>query len=171
MIQFGNVVKYFHPLRQATMTTDAMRVIPFPSIYFSSRDVTNFINRSGSWEKMVKPDVLKVVSHYKNRTLLESNSSMQRFGIMGFCWGGKMAALAISDPETTSSIHAAALIHPSLLISTDARKVKGHMIVLPSKHEPNLVRQPFRKNLFSFYDFWKLVYLTFDSGSILLNNK
>jgi len=66
------------------------------------------------------------------RAMTEKNPTIETWGIVGFCWGGKIAAL-VSGPGTI--FRAAAQCHPSLLDPADADNVTVPMMVLPSGDE------------------------------------
>lgn len=65
------------------------------------------------------------------------------WAIMGFCWGGKIAALFSSKG---SPFKASAQCHPSLLDVNDAKSVKIPMVVLPSMDEDSAVWYHFRSS-------------------------
>jgi len=66
------------------------------------------------------------------KSMMEKNPTIQSWGIMGHCWGGKIAAL-VSAKGT--AFKAAAQCHPSLLDPADADVVTIPMIMLPSGDE------------------------------------
>ncbi|KAK9753440.1 hypothetical protein K7432_017962, partial [Basidiobolus ranarum] len=84
-----------------------------------------WIGTEGSWDK-VKVDLEKV----KERLTSDGSAS---FGIVGFCWGAKMAVLATRD----GSFAAASLIHPSLLADEDAEHAQAPILLIPTKDEPD----------------------------------
>ncbi|ROT34730.1 dienelactone hydrolase family protein [Sodiomyces alkalinus F11] len=55
------------------------------------------------------------------------------WGIIGFCWGGKVTTLATSNEN--SAFKAAAACHPAMVDPADAQGVKAPLIMLPSKDE------------------------------------
>lgn len=90
----------------------------------------NFVGTKGSWDNVVKKDLLNVIDHYKKE-------GVESFGIFGFCWGGKMC---IKTAAELDDVKAAALLHPAFLEDADAEVVKHPVLFLPSKDEPDLVR-------------------------------
>lgn len=78
------------------------------------------------------PLVLPLLEDMKAR-----HPEIESWAIMGFCWGGKMAALFSTEG---SLFKAAAQCHPSLVDLDDAKKVKIPMVVLPSMDENVEVR-------------------------------
>lgn len=62
----------------------------------------------------------------------EKNPEIESWGILGHCWGGKIAAL-VSVKGTAFKV--AAQCHPSLFDPADAEVVTVPMIVLPSGDE------------------------------------
>ncbi len=85
-----------------------------------------WIGTEGTWEK-VGPMLAEVCAALKGK----------RIGVVGYCWGGKGAIMAISNLDT---IMAAALVHPSRVTPEDCQKVRGPVLLLPSKDEPDMVR-------------------------------
>jgi len=59
--------------------------------------------------------------------------SIKEWGVIGFCWGGKIVSLT-SGPGTP--FKAAALAHPALLDANDAEKIDTPFLILPSEDEP-----------------------------------
>ncbi|TVY52320.1 putative AIM2 family protein [Lachnellula cervina] len=65
-------------------------------------------------------------------TIKKANPQIEDWAILGFCWGGKIAALVSQEG---SLFKASGQCHPSLLERTDAAKVTIPMVVLPSLDE------------------------------------
>ena len=63
----------------------------------------------------------------------ESNPDITSWGIIGYCWGGKMASL-VAGQQT--KFKAAVQCHPAMLDPSDAENVQIPMCVLASKDEP-----------------------------------
>jgi dienelactone hydrolase len=63
----------------------------------------------------------------------ESNSNINTWGALGYCWGGKMVSLA-SGPGTL--FKAAAQSSPAMVDPKDAEKISIPMCMLASKDEP-----------------------------------
>lgn len=63
----------------------------------------------------------------------EHNPNIKNWGIIGYCWGGKIASL-VAGQQTKFS--AAVQCHPAMVDPTDAEKVRIPMCVLASKDEP-----------------------------------
>jgi dienelactone hydrolase len=91
----------------------------------------NFVSTKGSWEKVVKSDMEKVIQHYKQE------GGIKKIGIFGFCWGGKICIEA-SD-ELSEDIRAAVLIHPAFVVTEDADRVKSPTLVIPTRDEADFV--------------------------------
>jgi len=62
----------------------------------------------------------------------EHNPNITTWGIMGYCWGGKIASLVAGE---STKFKAAVQAHPAMLDPTDAEKVQIPMCVLASKDE------------------------------------
>ncbi|KAI1821429.1 alpha/beta-hydrolase [Xylaria intraflava] len=70
---------------------------------------------------------------------------IKEWAVMGFCWGGKVVALATSSPE--NPFKAGIAVHPAMVDPTDATKIKVPLALLASKDEnPEHVKQ-FEANL------------------------
>ncbi|KAI9007629.1 Alpha/Beta hydrolase protein [Hyaloraphidium curvatum] len=66
------------------------------------------------------------------------------FGVVGFCWGGKICIQAVGTPALVAKgVRAAASVHPAMLEMSDAEKVGGAVCLLPSKDEPEIVSGEF----------------------------
>lgn len=61
------------------------------------------------------------------------NPNIKKWGIFGYCWGGKVATLASG---TTSFFSAGAEVHPAMVDPSDAEKIKIPFLCLASGDEP-----------------------------------
>ena len=68
-----------------------------------------------------------------------AHPEIESWAILGFCWGGKIAAL-VSQEE--SLFKASGQCHPSLADTDDAKKVTIPMVFLPSQDEDPEVSEP-----------------------------
>lgn len=83
-------------------------------------------------EKASPPDtVSKIPSLVKAAE--KYNSAITTWGVMGYCWGGKIAVLC-SGKDTL--FKAAVQVHPGMVDPADAEKCTIPMCVLASKDEP-----------------------------------
>lgn len=111
-----------------------------------------FIQEHGSWDERVKPDLVRLLNHYKSQ-------GYSTFGIFGMCWGGKMAARAVC--ELGGTVGAAVLIHPSMLTEEDAMEALAPLAFLPSHDESDkemknlcqIVRERLGENNVEYYRF------------------
>ncbi|KFA47864.1 hypothetical protein S40293_06456 [Stachybotrys chartarum IBT 40293] len=71
------------------------------------------------------PDYVKAVK--------STHSSLERFGILGYCWGGKVVALAAK--ADTNPFAVAAVAHPAMVDPADAEGLSVPFILLASKDE------------------------------------
>lgn len=62
----------------------------------------------------------------------KKNPQIESWAIVGFCWGGKIAALVSGEG---SPFKASGQCHPSLLELGDAEKIRIPHVVLPSMDE------------------------------------
>jgi len=74
----------------------------------------------------------------------KSSSSIDKWAIVGYCWGGKIVSLS-SGKDTPFS--AAASLHPAMISGEDAEKITIPFIMLPSKDEPKDDVEKFEKSL------------------------
>ena len=63
----------------------------------------------------------------------KTNSNIKNWGVIGYCWGGKMVSL-IGGRDTR--FKAGVQTSPAMVDVGDAEKVKIPMLVMPSKDEP-----------------------------------
>ncbi|XP_021966015.1 uncharacterized AIM2 family protein C30D10.14 [Folsomia candida] len=116
------------------LVPDFFRLKPFPTKGYPPRNpnlVTKFIQRNGSFEHVVKPDIISVVDHY----------DADKWGAFGFCWGGKMVPLLLGDATLGQHFLASVSIHPAPVKFADVAKMSKpqKLMLLPSKDEANLV--------------------------------
>ncbi|KFH46996.1 putative AIM2 family protein-like protein [Hapsidospora chrysogenum ATCC 11550] len=79
------------------------------------------------------PKVAGLIPDYVN-AIKAKDSSISKFGILGYCWGGKVVSLALKADGNPFSI--AASIHPAMVDPADAKDVKVPFIMLASGDEP-----------------------------------
>jgi dienelactone hydrolase len=63
---------------------------------------------------------------------LEKNSGITSWGVVGYCWGGKIVNLSSTEGTRFT---AAAAVHPAMVDPNDAPKIAIPIAVLPSKDE------------------------------------
>ncbi|KAF5680305.1 carboxymethylenebutenolidase [Fusarium heterosporum] len=83
------------------------------------------------------PDYVKAIK--------EQDSSIEKFGILGYCWGGKVVALSVKADSNPFSI--AAQVHPAMVDASDAEGISVPTILLASKEEPEDEVKKFEGNL------------------------
>lgn len=71
------------------------------------------------------PEYLKAVQ--------EKNPGIKSWGIIGYCWGGKIVCLTTSSDSNPFA--AGASIHPAMVDPADAKGVKVPLVMLASKEE------------------------------------
>ncbi len=72
-------------------------------------------------------------------------SSISTWGVVGFCWGGKIVSITTSTDSTP--FKAAAEVHPAMVDPSDAENIKIPLCLLASKDEPKEDVEKFEKNL------------------------
>lgn len=65
---------------------------------------------------------------------IKSKDSISKFGILGFCWGGKVAAL--TTKASTNPFTVAGCAHPAMVDPADAEGIKVPFVMLASGDEP-----------------------------------
>lgn len=89
------------------------------------------MERFTDWDMSVKEDLGLVLEAYK----AQNNAS--EFGVLGFCWGGKMTALTLG--EYYEDIQIGAMFHPFDVNITDATKIKRPALLMPGANDPDMV--------------------------------
>ncbi|KAI9786315.1 MAG: hypothetical protein M1816_008056 [Peltula sp. TS41687] len=79
------------------------------------------------------------------RKLGEQYPNIENWGIVGFCWGGKVVSLATGTDAKL--FKAAAACHPAFVDPNDANNIAVPICVLPSKDEDPKAVEQFEKNL------------------------
>lgn len=73
------------------------------------------------------------------------NSSIKSFGVVGFCWGGKIVSLTTNKADTP--FVAGAECHPAMVDPSEAESIKIPLCMLASKDEPEKDVKAFESNL------------------------
>ncbi|EMC94687.1 hypothetical protein BAUCODRAFT_73600 [Baudoinia panamericana UAMH 10762] len=74
----------------------------------------------------------------------KKHSEIKEWGIVGFCWGGKIVNLA---SQQGTQFKAAAACHPAMVDANDASGITIPIAMLPSKDEPKDDVEKWEKNL------------------------
>lgn len=82
------------------------------------------------------PEIIKQLSSY--------NSNIKKWGVVGFCWGGKIVSLT---SQAGSPFSAAAEAHPAMVDPSDAEKITIPICLLASKDEDAEAVKKFEANL------------------------
>lgn len=127
---FHNNTKQFADL--LSVPTHARVVIP--DFFRGSQRPENreemqaWIQQVGNWDK-VKKDLDVTLEFLKK-------DGATKFGILGFCWGGK---IAIEAAKNNTTYIGASAIHPSQkLVTEDANEVKVPVALLPAKTDNDM---------------------------------
>jgi len=94
----------------------------------SELDVYNSVFAT-SWNESVRDDLGLVLNHYKGQGAME-------FGLFGFCFGGKIAALAVDT--YSNDIKIAAQFHPAGIDVQDSARIKSPTILLPGANDADM---------------------------------
>lgn len=97
---------------------------------YSPDERQEWVERVTDWNRIVKPDLINLVQHYRSK-------GIEEFGILGFCWGGKVAELAAI--EMKELFKASAIIHPSSIADEEAEEVKIPMYLMPAQNDLEMV--------------------------------
>ncbi|KAJ8067095.1 hypothetical protein OCU04_004473 [Sclerotinia nivalis] len=79
------------------------------------------------------------------KTMGEKYTSIEKWAMLGFCWGGKIVSLTTSAPSNPFVV--AAECHPAMVDSKDAVNIKIPLIMLASKDEDVEEVKKFEANL------------------------
>jgi dienelactone hydrolase len=79
------------------------------------------------------------------KALEAKNPSIKSWGILGFCWGGKVVSLVTSGSANPFSIGAEC--HPAMVEPKEAESIKVPLIMLASKEDPEDKVKEFEANL------------------------
>ncbi|KAJ1913589.1 hypothetical protein H4219_005142 [Mycoemilia scoparia] len=123
-----------------------------PSDLGNKTRLMNLIKERVDWNDVVLPNLNKV------REYLQEKENITKVGVLGFCWGAKMATLALNDE--TKFYQSAALIHPSFPSIEDFENAQGPICLLPSKDEGPMKDMYQKLESKEFYD--KCFYHYFD---------
>lgn len=89
-----------------------------------------WLQRFADWESVVRPDLLNIVTHYRNQ-------GVEEFALFGMCWGGRIGtSVAI---ELSDYFKASGIVHPSNVNNNEAPSVRIPMYLLPSSAQPDMV--------------------------------
>ena len=86
--------------------------------------------KATSWEESVRDDLRLVLDEYKA-------AGITKFGIFGFCFGGRIAAMATN--EYYDDIRIAAHFHPASVNVSEAYGIQSPTILLPGASDPDMV--------------------------------
>ncbi|KAF4621529.1 hypothetical protein G7Y89_g14546 [Cudoniella acicularis] len=99
----------------------------------------NFFQTTGAPPKTAQ----KVLGFLKE--IEKTNLNIKTWGIVGFCWGGKIVSLTTSITNTPFT--AAAECHPAMVDPSEATSIKIPLCMLASKDEPAADVKQFEENL------------------------
>jgi dienelactone hydrolase len=85
--------------------------------------------RATSWEESVRADLRLVLDAYKAQ-------GITKFGIFGFCFGGRISAMATN--EYYEEIQIAGHFHPASVNIIEAVGIKSPTILLPGANDPDM---------------------------------
>ncbi|RYO74759.1 hypothetical protein DL766_009583 [Monosporascus sp. MC13-8B] len=84
------------------------------------------------FQKYSPPSVAAKVPNYL-KAVQAKYPEIQSWAVMGFCWGGKVAALTVSAPN--NAFKAGIQAHPAMVDPSEADKIKVPFCMLASKDE------------------------------------
>merc|ERR1712224_101882 len=88
-------------------------------------EVVEWVTKTAPFDQTLKDLFGVVVKHLEGK-------GAKSFGMLGFCWGGKITMLASSDDKIKAGVG----IHPSFLEPADASKAKCPQMLLPAGNDP-----------------------------------
>jgi len=101
-------------------------------------------NLGAFFKKNSPPSVAKKLPDLV-KALEAKNPSIKSWGILGYCWGGKVVSLVASGGDNPFSIGAE--VHPAMIDPNDAARIKIPLIMLASGDEDAEAVQKFEKTL------------------------
>ncbi|KAJ1500057.1 hypothetical protein HMI54_009058 [Coelomomyces lativittatus] len=104
---------------------------PWPLSNFPPKnpnELSAWIQKEGAWDRML-PRISQTLNHMVA-------SGNKHIGMMGFCFGGKISALA--SHHLADQLKSVALVHPYLVDLHDAEMAKLPWCLIPSKDEPDM---------------------------------
>ncbi|KAL0937590.1 dienelactone hydrolase [Colletotrichum truncatum] len=117
---------------------------PCPIEWFPPNTEEKQKNLGGFFQKFPPPKVAGQVPDYV-KAIQSKYSSLESFGILGYCWGGKVVSLVTSGDSNPFKVGAE--IHPAMVEPEDAKGIKIPLIMLASKDEPEDAVKQFEENL------------------------
>ncbi|KAL1992836.1 hypothetical protein VTN49DRAFT_3592 [Thermomyces lanuginosus] len=103
--------------------------------------LSNFLSTKAAPAKAVS----RIPAIVEEANKLSPSGSFQ-WGILGYCWGAKVASLTCGE-DSQKTFKAAAQVHPSFMDPEEAKKVGVPMALLPSKDEDPATIQAYADNL------------------------
>ncbi|KAJ5638175.1 hypothetical protein N7490_008054 [Penicillium lividum] len=98
-----------------------------------------------SWYPPTTDEHKKLLGNFfQNANKLAPNDGFD-WSILGFCWGGKIAALSVAGDNKI--FKSAAQCHPAMVDPNDAKTIKVPFAMLASKDEPASDVEAFKANL------------------------
>ncbi|WDK17900.1 dienelactone hydrolase [Colletotrichum graminicola] len=117
---------------------------PCPIEWFPPNTEEKQKNLGGFFQKFPPPKIAGLVPDYV-KAVQSKFSSLESFGIIGYCWGGKVVSLVTSGEGNPFKVGAE--IHPAMVEADDAKGIKIPLIMLASKDEPEEDVKKFESNL------------------------
>ncbi|PHH65216.1 hypothetical protein CDD81_3075 [Ophiocordyceps australis] len=96
------------------------------------------------FQEFPPPKIASQVPDYA-KAVKEKNPSLSKLGIVGYCWGGKVATLTAKADSSLFAV--AASVHPAMVDPADADGIKMPLVLLASKEEPADQVDEFSKRL------------------------
>ncbi|OLN96549.1 putative AIM2 family protein C30D10.14 [Colletotrichum chlorophyti] len=117
---------------------------PAPIEWFPPNTEEKQKNLGGFFQKFPPPKIAGLVPDYV-KAVQSQYSSLESFGVLGYCWGGKVVSLVTSGDSNPFKVGAE--IHPAMVEPEDAKGIKIPLIMLASKDEPEEDVKKFESNL------------------------
>ncbi|KAI0385156.1 hypothetical protein F5Y04DRAFT_206610 [Hypomontagnella monticulosa] len=117
---------------------------PCPIEWFPPDTEEKQKNLGAFFQKNSPPSVAAKVPDYF-KAVSAKHPQITSWAIMGFCWGGKVVSLVVSDASTP--FKAGVEVHPAMVDPADATNIKIPLAMLASKDEPPEDVKKFEQNL------------------------
>ncbi|KAK4102173.1 alpha/beta-hydrolase [Parathielavia hyrcaniae] len=145
-LQGADILATSHSQKYKVVIPDWFKGEPCPIEWYPPNTPEKQKNLGAFFSKNPPPGVAGKLPGYV-KTLGAKYPEIKSWGIIGFCWGGKVVSLVTSSDANPFAI--AAECHPAMVEPDDAKGVRVPLVMLASKEEPADKVKQFEANLAS----------------------
>ncbi|KAK4162457.1 Alpha/Beta hydrolase protein [Cladorrhinum sp. PSN259] len=143
-LQGADILATSHHEKYKVFIPDWFKGEPCPIEWYPPNTEEKQKNLGAFFGKNPPPGVAAKLPEFV-KALSAKNPSIKSWGILGFCWGGKVVSLVTSGSENPFSV--AAECHPAMVDPKEAEGIKIPLIMLASKEEPDDKVKQFEESL------------------------